>query len=217
MVKKISVFSAVLMALGVWSAQAHAATLSFDCITNNLAGDCAIGESQLSVDVTSYSATQVLFKFNNTGSSASSITDVYFDDGTLLGIAFLIDADDNGGDLGVDFSQGASPGNLPGGNNASPAFVATSGFTADSDPPTQSNGVNLHETLGVVFGLQSGGTFADVLSELASGELRIGIHMQGFGPGGNESFVNNLVPIPAAVWLFGTGLLGLVAVSRRRD
>jgi hypothetical protein len=204
------------LALALTPTMGFAATLSFDCITNNIAGDCAIGESQLSVDVTSYSATQVLFEFNNTGLSASSITDAYFDNGSLLGLAFLIDADEGSGDPGVDFTQGASPGDLPGGNNASPAFVATAGFTADSDPPTQPNGVNPGETLGIVFDLQGGGTFADVLSELASGELRIGIHVQGFGTGGSESFVNNPIPIPAAVWLFGSGLLGLAAVARRK-
>ena len=51
----------------------------------------------------------MLFEFFNAGPAHSSITDVYFDDGTLLGIAGLIDADD--GTLGpmadpdVDFSD----------------------------------------------------------------------------------------------------------------
>jgi hypothetical protein len=198
------------IALALSPATGFAATLSFDCITNNIAGDCVIGESQLTVDVTSPSATQVLFQFKNTGASASSITDVYFDDGTLLGIASLT----NGS--GVAFSQDASPPDLPGGNTLVPAFEVTAGFLADSDPPAQPNGVNPGETLGIVFDLQSGGTFANILAELASGELRIGIHVQGYDTEGSESFVNNPVPIPAAVWLFGSGLLGLAAVARRK-
>ena len=189
----------------------QAATLSFDCISDNNAGDCLIGETQLSVDVTDAGPGQVLFTFNNVGLDASSIADVYFDDGTLLGIASI----DNS-DPGVAFTQGASPGNLPSGNNATPPFVATAGFTADSDAPAQPNGVNPGESLGITFDLQSGGNFADVLAELANGDLRIGIHVQGYATGGSESFVNNPVPVPAAVWLFGSGLLGLVGIARRK-
>lgn len=35
-------------------------------------------------------------------------------------------------------------------------------------------------------------------------------------PGSEPSFSINVVPIPAAVWLFGSGLIGLVAIARRR-
>ena len=40
-----------------------------------------------------------------------------------------------------------------------------------------------------------------------------------FGVGGGVSTYSDVsaVPVPAAVWLFGTGLLGLVGVSRRRN
>ncbi len=196
---------------------AVAVSVGFDCITNNSATNCAIGESQLGVDVTDLGGGQVLFEFSNSGPDASSIADVYFDDGTLLGIASLIDADDGiGGDAGVDFSQGASPGNLPGANGASPPFEATAGFTADSDPPAQPNGVNPGETLGVIFDLQAAGTFADVIAELTDGRLRIGIHVQGFSGGGSDSFVNNPVPEPTTAFLLGLGL-SILGLRGRRE
>ena len=196
---------------------AHATTVSFYCISNNSATNCATGATQLSVDVLNIGPGQVQFNFYNSGFANSSIADVYFDDGSLLGIASLIDADDGtGGDSGVDFSLGASPGNLPSANNASPPFQTTSGFSADADPPVQPLGVNPGEWLGIIFDLQGTQSYADVIAELTNGDLRIGLHVQGFGDGGSESFVNNPVPVPAAVWLFGSGLTGLVGVARRK-
>lgn len=191
-------------------APAKAATLSFFCITNNAAADCATGEAQLSVNVTDPGSNQVLFHFKNSGPNASSITDVYFDDGTLLGLSLITNGPS------VSFSQYASPPNLPGANNVSPPFQVTAGFLADSNPPVQPNGVNPGEWLKIYFDLQAGKNFNDVITDLTDGSLRVGIHVQGFAYGGSESFVNNPVPIPAAVWLFGSGLLGLVAFARRK-
>lgn len=204
------IFGCCVLAAAAFSAQASAASLSFDCITYNSAANCAIGEAQLSVDVSAVGASQVLFKFMNAGTAASSITDIYFDDGTLLGIASISQPG------GVSFSQYASPPDLPGGNNISPPFQTTAGFLADSNPPVQPNGVNPGEWLGITFNLRSGGTYADVLSEQGDGTLRVGIHVQGYAGGGSESFVNTPVPLPAAVWLMGSGLLGLGALGRRK-
>lgn len=207
------------MVLGGMSLAAQAVTLDFYCITNTSASNCAIGEAQLAVDVTSYSGNQVLFTFTNTGSAQSTISEIYFDDGTLLGISSLIDKDNGvGGDPNVDFSPGGNPPNLPGGNNIFPAFQVTAGFLADADNPAPTWGVSPGQWLGIVFNLQSGGTYGDVLAELANGDLRIGMHVINFANGGSESFVNNpfVVPLPAAVWLLGSGLLGLGAIGRRR-
>jgi hypothetical protein len=191
------------------AASAGAATLGFVCLTGNAAADCAIGEAQLSVTVSAGAgAGQVAFFFENTGPAASSLTDVYFDDGTLLGIATI------SGSAGVSFSQGASPPNLPGADLASPPFQTTAGFSADSDPAVQPNGVNPGESLTITFDLKPGGTLDAVLAELADGRLRIGIRAQGFASGGSESFVNHPLPEPGVLALLGAGA-GL-AVGRGR-
>ena len=197
----------------------QAATYGFDCITNNIAGDCAIGEAQLTVDVTDAGGNQVLFTFNNAGPDASSITNIYFDDGTLgvlLGIAG-IDNSHPGVSFSIDLPppDQVSPPDLPGGNNLSPPFNVTQGLLADSDSPIQPNGVNPGEYVGILFDLHAGISYLDVLADIGSADLRIGIHVQGFETGGSESFVN-YVPVPAAAWLFASGLLGLVGVARRK-
>ena len=208
----------LFLTLSAYLSSAAAVMVSFDCISNNSMANCTNGEQQLFIDVTDEGTSRVLFTFNNTGPFASSITDVYFDDraSVLASIEALIDSDQNMGDAGVDFSVGAAPPNLPSGNDADPAFMVTSGLSADSDPAVQPNGVNPGETLGILLNTVVMQDFDDVIAALISGELRIGIHVQGFGDGGSESFVSTPVPLPAAVWFMGAGIVGLLAFGRER-
>lgn len=198
-------------AIAACAAQADVlATLRFDNVTANNPTDVITGKNQLRVDVGNdigaalASSNQVRFTFKNMGTLASSITDVYFDDGSLLSLAYFEE------DTGVSFSAGASPPNLPGGENAIPPFVAS--FAADSDPPVSHNGVNPGEQLRIIFNLQPGRTIPDVVEDLTSGALRVGIHVQGFASGGSESFVNIPVPEPASIL---PGLLAAVLWRRR--
>ncbi len=151
----------------------------------------------------------VSFEFhNNSGLSMGdvSVADIYFDDGTLLGISQVINSP------GVVFSQLASPPNLPDAALLDPDFVTTTGFSADSDPPASPNGINRDESLTIVFDLMAGGLLSDVINELNDGTLRIGLHVQSFPDGNSENMVN--VPEPASLMLLGLG--SLVLARRRR-
>ena len=112
----------IMLACGLFCVVAKAGpTYSFTHIVESGDGatelaDGAIGEAQLFVELTDF-GTLVEFSFSNIGPEASSITDVYFDDGTLLGIASFSN------ELGiVEFSPLASPPDLPGGNWYHPGF-----------------------------------------------------------------------------------------------
>jgi MYXO-CTERM domain-containing protein len=179
---------------------------NFSDITHNDAAAAAVGEAQLYVAIDQLTH-GVSFTFYNTGPAPCSITDIYMQDGPILGLATIIDG------TGTDFEQGATPHNLPGGNLASPPFVATEQFSAQSQPPVQPMGVNPGEHVELDYTLISGKTVADVVHDLDSGALRIGLHVQGFASGSSESFVNS-VPTPGALAILGLG--GLVMLRRRK-
>lgn len=199
--------------------------------------DGSIGVAQLTVNVFGWTGTaatntlttdKVLFVLTNSGSDASRISEVYFDDGALLGITDLIDSDDNSALVpsawNVDFSEGsASPPELPAGNTI--GFETTAGFLADTDSGQggAAKGVDPGEELGVIFDLQGDLTVLDVIASMndaqASGlTLNIGVHVTGFASGGSEGFVTNLpeVPEPTSLAIWGLGVLGLAGVRRRR-
>jgi hypothetical protein len=182
--------------------------LQFGCLTQNDPGDCTVGETQFSVTLTDEGGGVVRFHFKNAGPAASVLSEIYFDDGALLALSNVIDGP------GVDFEPDANPPDLPGGEDAVPPFQVTQGFLAQSTPSPAQNGAGPTEWVAIEFTLQDGKTIADVISDLTTGQLRIGIHVIGFGSGGSESFVNHPVPEPTAVTLLGCGLVGVAALRR---
>lgn len=216
-----------ILALACYAAAASAGTTySFSGITSNSAGDVAIGESQLSMEVSDGGliggVNTALFTFRNAGPAASSITQIYFDDGSLLSLGSIVEGP------GTDFKVAKpQPGVLPGGNAID--FNATKGFTVEPVPPTQPNGVNPNEFVTLGFTLQNGKTFADTICALnlgltsptkdLAGGLRVGIHVQGFASRGSESFVNSKVaatPEPTTMVMATTALVPLVLIGRRQ-
>jgi hypothetical protein len=197
----------LLSVVALGSRSASATSFGFSCITNNNAGDCSIGQSQLKVDVTSVMGMGVQFELTNSGPAQSTIAGVYWDDQSslLASIASI-------SNMGVSFSANGSPPDLPGGNSINPAFSADFRVNANAPPPM--NGVNPGDTLDVVFNLASGVSVSDVIAALDSGALRVGVHVINFASGGSESLVT--VPEPGSLLLLGAGVAWLARRGRVR-
>ena len=206
--------AAAVLSAGL-STAAQAQNYSFSCVSNNNATNCATGVAQLGMTV-AQGAGFVDFLFTNVGPLASSITDIYWD---WTGGSNVYTAGAITNSSGVSFSWGASPSNLPGGNGLTPSFSANLG--ADSNSPTQPNGVNPSEW--VSFRLLTSRT--TTAADLGSGSLRVGLHVQGFSGGGSESYINRsttvVAPVPEpeayALMLAGLGVVGAVARRKRKQ
>ena len=204
------------------AATAHADTFGFECVTNNNAGNCAILEAQMEVEVTSLDANTVQFEFSNSGPLASSIADIYFGDDTpLFNWGTLAVTGDSGS--GVAFSTGCSPGDLPGGS-----FDAAA--CSDSDEPPAPNGVGPSEFVTLTADLLAGKTFADLIGAINE-DFQFGIHVQAFANGGSEGGEADVptdvtdLPVditdvpgaePTTLLLLGSGLAAVGARLRRR-
>jgi len=206
----------ILVAGFAVSAQAATIDVSFIRITANAGEDVA---SQFTATIyddteanstfsTSLTSGQILMAFTNAVGTDSAISEIYIDDGTIFGQDSVLNS------LG-GFTQftggGANPGNLPNGGSLTPAFVATSAFSADAQG-NPSRGVDTNsDILGVVYDLLPGLDLTDVQAALDDGTLRIGMHVRSIGAGGeSDSFVN---PEPASLALM---CIGALAVLRRR-
>jgi hypothetical protein len=217
LLKAILVLGGALFLL-MYPVSSKADTFTFFKITNNGNPDVA---GQLSVDVTGPGGNQVSFTFYNDVGIASSITDIYFDDGTLLSISLPLTFSS-----GVAFSTPATPGNLPSANSASPPFVTTDSFSMDSNsgpPGVMENGVDSStEWVTITFNLINlpvQKTFNDTLAALEGGSLRIGLHVQAIGPNsGSDSYVNDgpvTVPEPGILILLGIAMSAIGMASWR--
>lgn len=236
-----AILSSIVATIGIativsTSAPASAVSLSspppvwfgYRCISNNNTSNCQTGQNQFRTKVSQVVSTnntvKVLFEFFNrprtgTTARASSITGVYFDDPSPFSLDFSApkNAPIITSSSGVSFSRQLSrrgvAQNLPGGTTIS----FDSDYTVGANAPVQPNGVNLGESLSILFNTEPRfkDPFNAVITDLQKGSLRVGIHGQGFANGGSESFVNEAVPEPMT--MLGSGIaLGFGGLLKRR-
>ncbi len=203
------------------AAFADSVDISFSRITSNSSQNV---ESQFKVTMMEVAgdSSVVEFVFRNNVGVASSISEIYFDNGSsspLFTSGSIVEQ------IGTQFNYGSgSPGNLPGGNSMTESFDVTPGFLADAQG-NPSKGLNDNDELvRFRFSLQNAVSYSDVLASLSTTALRIGFHVRAIGEDGNsDSFVNRtpteggpMVPLPSPMLLGAAGLGALAGVRRRR-
>ena len=198
------------LALAALPGRASADTYGFGALESLYQGVADL----LYVDVSNTDGgTAATFTFTSAVSGSEVVTSIYWDWSGLDEGASLSSPTWTGSP-GASFAAGS--GNMPGGN--------TVGFHADYtlDRAKGSGGVahglNAGETLSVSFVL-SGLGYDALIAALNTGDVRLGLHVQSVDLGaGSFAATATPTPVPSAVWLMGTGLLGLAAfrVVRQR-
>jgi hypothetical protein len=187
---------------------ALATTYNFTVVENNSALDFS---NQLRVEVAEAVGGASFTFFNDVGIQ-SSIAAIYFDD--LTPRMFIDPIKISGQSSGVKFKNTGAPPNLPGGQQI--AFYADD---ANSVKGPVTNGVDAQGEYISFLGLWAGSntSFINLLSAMDSGAFRVGVHLRALPDGQSETYVTpSAVPLPAAVWLFGSALFGFMMVSNRR-
>jgi hypothetical protein len=162
------------------------------------------------VDVTN-DAAGVKFTFYNQSTIGCTIARIYFDNGPLLSVNEIINGP------GVNFGQDyPGPGNLPAGKSLDQPFVADRALDIGALSPPPKSGLNNDsgsEWLQVKFNLKNGFDLQDVIHDLDTGELRVGLHIISFPDGSSESAVTT--PEPATILLIGIGMT-LIGIRRKK-
>ncbi len=179
------------------------AAYKFNLFTNNTA---YCNDLNINMEVSDAGLNNVDFTFHNISQIESSIANIYFEDGSLLSIAEILEGP------GTKFGDNPKPSNLPSAQNLIAPFKSVTEFSIGAISPKSKNGINPSERLTIRFDLKTGSSYQSIISELSSCDLRVGLHIIGL-PEGSESAVNDPRPIeipePAAMGILAIGGLML--------
>ncbi len=199
------------LAATLLSASAAHAQIPFTIFEN--ASNAPASGFNITVAISQNTAGTIDFTFANASTapnSIASIDDIYFES-TPFSQARLGGGAIQGSTGTVNFSTGANPGSVPGGNTLTfGPNLYSAGRSGNAN-----NGVGPGDTLTIRFNLLTG-TFTDFFNAWKdqASLFRIAAHVQRLGDGGAFSVGAVAIPSPAgAVVLAGVG--GLLMIRRR--
>ena len=209
-----TILAAAVMAGGViLGGMAQAAPITFDFyrISNNSTVDAS---SQLQVIANETTGGAILeFRVLAGAQSGATIKEIYFDAaGVIVPPLEIIEQ------VGVSYVVGsASPGELPGANNATPDFETTAMLLADQ-AGNNATGIQINDLLKLKLNFAGGVDWAGFIAAALDGSFRIGLHVGSLNNGASDGFVSNPppIPLPAGGLLLLTALAGAGVVARRR-
>jgi hypothetical protein len=221
------------LSLAALSMQTQAATYSYgfnNVSYNGFASDMDSPEAAVKMEVADAGSGKVSFTFtnnnlgsDNTAGDTGSIADIYFSNNPK----FFSELENDMtvvGSTGVSFDKKASPKDLSDANDTGWEW----GVTSDSDSQgvddqngRVENGIdNANEWLTITLALVNNHTFQSVIDALNNGVpgtgFTVGLHIISIGDRSVSNSYTTATPIPAAVWLFGSALVGLTGMTRRK-
>lgn len=217
--KKLLILPMLVLSTAVLAETYH--FLPINPNNNNIGEPNPVG-TQLTLNVTDGGGAgfgSALFSFTNPVGISSSIVDIYFSDpAPTIFSSFSITNQSSG----VNFSLDApNPANFPEGG---PSFVEVASADAAGGGTNEiANGINaLNESLTFRALFKEGYNFASLIAAINTGDFRIALQTRDNPEGGNPStdrWLNDrpvsAVPLPAAGWLFGSALIGLMGLRRK--
>jgi hypothetical protein len=214
--KKSSLLSVVcICALTSFSSSSNAFffEIYYDEIIDGTPPDSLTQWATLSFNDVSPGAVEMIFSVSNNLAPTTAGIDEYF---------FSLDSILDPGLLTFTFNQSKSTISEPQILTGVNLFDTPGGGSYDFSIRTIPSTARAGDTISMLIGYSGAGPYSagsfNTPSEGAGGGVFIAAaHMTGTGDGTGEAFIaGSVVPIPAAVWLFGSGLLGLIGFARKK-